>query len=110
MVIKLTVKATQEKMLNVSHQWQLGTCVTQSASYVLNHTYEKYERCCLLPGVHALSCQNEKGPFGWGKSSIEIQGQLFCDDFVGYKAMRHVLIQNECKYLKQHYANGLYYY
>ena len=103
MIIQLTIEATQEKMLNVSHKWQLGTCVGQGASYVSNHTYKKYERCCLLPGVHTLTCKNEKGPFGWGKSKIEIQGQFYCDDFVGYKAMRQVFILDRCKYMKQNH-------
>ena len=70
----------------------------------MDFIYSKYERCCITPGYHILTCHNEKGPFGWGKSSIEIQGQRYCDDFVGFEAMRKVLVLDECKYrnLKNH--------
>ena len=83
-------------MLNITHQWQLGSCANGSVSYERNYTYTKNERCCLPQGMHTLTCHNEKGPFGWGKSSIEIQGQRYCDDFVGFKAMRNVFISDKC--------------
>ena len=94
--IKLTIQKHNNKALNVSHQWQLGSCANGSPSYEMNSTYTKYERCCLTPGYHTLTCHNEKGPFGWGKSFIEIQGQRYCDDFVGFKAMRRVNISEGC--------------
>ena len=78
-------------MLNISHRWDLGVC-KGSNNYVSNSTYVKHERCCLKPGQHILTCHNEKGPYGWGRSSIQVQGQQYCDDFVGFKAQRSILI------------------
>ena len=50
------------------------------------------EQCCLTPGRYVLTCQNDKGPFGWGNASVEIQGQKYCNDFIGRKARRIVMI------------------
>ena len=96
--INLTVEKQNKDMQNVSHRWELGSC-EGSLSYEMNFTYVKYERCCLIPGYHTLTCHNEKGPFGWGNSSLEINGQRYCNDFVGFKAMRRVLIDMRCKKL-----------
>ena len=51
------------------------------------------ERCCLTPGRHVLTCQNEDRPYGWGNASVEIQGQRYCDDFFGSMARRIVVIK-----------------
>ena len=93
------VETRNVNMLNMSHRWELGSC-SGTASYVFNYTYVKYERCCLIPGNHTLSCHNDKGPFGWGNSFIEIQGKRYCDDFVGFQAMRKVSITNKSKNYK----------
>ena len=50
-------------------------------------------RCCLSPGIYNLICKNEKHPFGWGNASVEILGQRYCDDFVGYQVMRKLDIK-----------------
>ena len=60
------------------------------------------ERCCLQPGSYTLVCENnvlirrndrEVEYVGWYGSFIEIQGQKYCDDFVGHKAMRRVEVR-----------------
>ena len=51
-----------------------------------------FERCCLATGIYTLICNNHLGPFGWGNSFIEIFGERYCDDFVGYKGLRRVVI------------------
>ena len=89
--IKIRVIKENEEMLNITHQWELSSC-KGSISYISNSTYDKLERCCLKPGQHILTCHNEKGPYGWGRSSIQIQGHHYCNDFVGFKAHRSVLI------------------
>lgn len=38
---------------------------------------------------------NTAGPFGWGKTFIEIEGQRYCDDFVGYNGFRKVLVEGK---------------
>ena len=50
------------------------------------------DTCCLNPGVYTLICENMIGPYGWGNSFIEIAGERYCDDFVGYKALRKVVV------------------
>lgn len=50
------------------------------------------DQCCLTPGRYVLTCQNYKGPFGWSNASVEIQGQKYCNNFIGRKARRIVMI------------------
>ena len=57
----------------------------------LMHTY--LERCCNLPGQHLLRCGIETGwekDQGWAENFIEIQGQRYCHDFIGYSAIRPI--------------------
>ena len=63
---------------------------SESVKYEGNNTY--VDRCCLSPGVYTLICKNEMGPYGWGNSFVEILGQRYCDDFVGYKGLRRVVV------------------
>ena len=76
--------------------WTIGRC----------HGPPKYrdqdQRCCLNPGEHTLICENEFHPIGWGKESVKIQGQEYCNDFVGFKAMRSVLISGKRLYFDRH--------
>ena len=88
----------------------MGSCTGPSTQLKLKNSIQNYtsntiyvERCCLAPGLHTLTCYNEKGPYGWGNGSIEILGQRYCDDFVGFKAMRRVPILG--KSLKIRYNN-----
>ena len=91
---KIRVEKERDERLNISRRWELGSC-GGSKNYDGNFTYIKHERCCLKPGEHILTCHNEKGPYGWGRSSIEVQGQRYCDDFIGFKAQRSILIHGK---------------
>ena len=84
-----------------ARKWKMGSCYgpkkfydadnkLSHVQYEANKTY--IDRCCLKPGTYTLMCTNEIGPFGWGNSFIEILGQRYCDDFVGYKGLRRVQI------------------
>ena len=78
-----------------SHKWGLGTCSSPNfGEFALeNDKVDVYvDQCCLTPGRFVLTCQNDKGPFGWGNSSVEIQGQKYCNDFIGSKARRIIMI------------------
>ena len=97
MDIKIRVEKENEEMLNISRRWELGSC-SGSNNYERNFTYVKHERCCLIEGQHTLTCYNEKGPFGWGRSSIEIQGNKYCDDFIGFKIRRSIVIHSKFEF------------
>ena len=68
--------------------WEFSSCSSKDMSLTQNSTH--FHRCCLKPGYYTLECGNIFGPYGWGSSSITILGQRYCDDFVGYKAMRKI--------------------
>ena len=73
-------------------KWQIGSCYG-NYPYESSNTY--IESCCLLPAQYTLSCWNDdpyNGNLGWGNAAIEIQGQKYCDDFIGRKAHRKVSI------------------
>ena len=103
--IKLQISDEKNKSL-FSRQWKLDSCYgpkkfasLKSIQDEVNKTY--MDRCCLKPGIYTLVCRNEMGPYGWGNSFIEIMGQRYCDDFVGYKGLRRVIVTG--KKLKQFY-------
>ena len=64
-----------------------------SVVYSANNTY--VDRCCLSPGIYTLICRNHAGPFGWGSSFLEILGQRYCDDFVGFKGLRSIIVSGK---------------
>ena len=69
--------------------WSLGTCFTTlRPSYATKYT----QRCCLVPQKYTLSCHNSV-PEGWRNVFIKIQGHRYCDDFVGYTAMREINVE-----------------
>ena len=77
---------------NADHlHWTLGTC-SASLQYT-NFKTMKEKDCCLAPGNHTLTCYNTKQPHGWKKGFIIINGERYCDDFMGYKAMRKIMIK-----------------
>ena len=75
-----------------SRKWQMGSCYGPMDSVKLKSNGTYLSRCCLEPGVYTLICKNDVGPYGWGNSFLEIFGQKYCDDFVGYKGMREVIV------------------
>ena len=92
-----------------NHTWEIGTCSSVQATQYGRPTYiEYFERCCLKPGPHTLTCQkvphecpsclnNVDNVEGWGDNSLIIQGQRYCDDFIGVRAMRRVNLLGKCK-------------
>ena len=87
-----------------SMNWEFGKCRGRGRYYEtvgsansllrrndLMHTY--VERCCNLPGQHLLRCRIETSwerDQGWAENFIEIQGQRYCHDFIGYSAVRRI--------------------
>ena len=69
--------------------WSMGTCF-QAQEYIRENQY--IERCCLQPGSYTLQCNSKVRPVGWCDGFIEFQGQKYCDDFIGLKAMRTVQV------------------
>ena len=89
-----------------SHEWTLGSCYGPKMEEWNGIKYEfkivpygenelHYDRCCLLPGRHTLTCINKKSEFGWGNVTFEINGKRYCDDFFGFKAMRTILVEGK---------------
>ena len=72
--------------------WTLGAC-SPSLQYK-NGMVQKEKDCCLAPGNHTLTCYNRREPHGWKKGFIVINGERYCDDFIGYKAMRRIVIKD----------------
>ena len=68
--------------------WILGSCAS-SNRYIDHMIY--LERCCLHPGIYVLSCYDDRNE-GWNNAYLDILGHRYCDDFLGYKAMRRVTI------------------
>ena len=66
--------------------WNFGNCLS-TLEYSGAGTYS--EKCCLPRGSHIMSCLSYKSS-GWAGNFISFLGHRFCDDHVGYKAMRKV--------------------
>ena len=80
-----------------SRQWTLGSCSgpkydLQSSSSL---TIYYYDRCCLVPGKYTLTCSNLQDTKGWGNVIFTIDGKQYCDDFVGFEAMRSVTVKGK---------------
>ena len=73
-------------------KWTLGTC-SASLQYT-NFKTMKEKDCCLAPGNHTLTCYNRREPHGWKNGFILVNGERYCDDFIGYKAMRKIVIKD----------------
>ena len=76
-----------------SPEWRMESCFGPKTTYLSNTTY--YDRCCLPSGTYTLICKNTKSKYGWGNADFEIDGKRYCDDFIGFKAMRKVCIQGD---------------
>ena len=74
-----------------SPEWRMGSCYGPKTTYISNRIY--YDRCCLTQDTYTLICKNTKSKYGWGNADFKIDGKQYCDDFVGFKAMRTVFIQ-----------------
>ena len=78
--------------------WTLGPCST-SVTYN-NGNPIKEPDCCLAPGNHTLTCYNTRKPHGWKQGFIVINGERYCDDFIGYKAMRRVIVNGNISHFE----------
>ena len=80
-----------------SPEWRMESCYGPKNPDYLIPKYDSnevhYDKCCLPPGAYTLICKNSKSKYGWGNSNFEINGKRYCDDFVGFKAMRKVFIE-----------------
>ena len=82
---------------DAGNEWSFGNCFS-SQEYAGIGFYT--ERCCILPQPHILSCMSAERN-GWGRSFISIYGHHFCDDHVGYKAMRQIDLSGMYKFYWQ---------
>ena len=92
----VTVKiGNQPNNNDFSLKWKIGSCYGPKniVEYHANSTY--FGRCCLRPGLYTLVCKNDIAPYGWGNSFIEILGHRYCDDFVGYKGFRRIVVNGK---------------
>ena len=82
---KLTTKAWGQEI-----SWTFGSCAgAAQGSYADNQEYP--ERCCLTPGEYTLTCKDSYGD-GWHGGFIEIQGNKYCEDFVGSLTTNQITI------------------
>ena len=98
---------SENEVSNFERKWILGNC----NGYPFESDSQHIERCCLMPGRHVLICRNSKTAFGWGNAFIEIQGQKYCDDFIGNEARRIVTITGNVynlKHVKSTMFSGAY--
>lgn len=93
LTIKLLVDHHQNEA-HFSHKWKMGPCYGPKEHLKDKSKINTYiDRCCVAPGVYTLTCRNDMGPFGWGNSFLEISGQRYCDDFIGYEGFRRISIE-----------------
>lgn len=79
-----------------SLNWKLDdSCYGPKDSVVYEANSMYLDRCCLIPGIYTLTCRNDVEPFGWAGSFIEILGQRYCDDFVGFKGLRKIIVSGK---------------
>ena len=81
--------------------WSIGTC-SAAMTYQMKRNDPSMKiryplsiftkRCCLEPGKYTMTCFNKR-PEGWNGAILEVLGQQHCNDFVGFKAMRHLHIK-----------------
>ena len=77
--------------------WKLGPCF-KSREHTNDKVYNQ-KGCCIEPGNYTLTCYNTQSPDGWKKGKITINGNDYCDDFIGYKAMRRITIMGTFIYV-----------
>ena len=80
---------------NFSQEWTLGSCYGPKIGFPYGENEFHYDRCCLQPGRHILACINKKSELGWGNLTFEINRKRYCDDFVGFKAMRTIHVEGK---------------
>ena len=84
----------QTKTYGGENSWYFGPC-SSSQKY---ESYKEYTAvCCLNPAAYDLICKNSAGD-GWEGGFIEIQGKIYCEDFIsGYDITKHVtIVKGKC--------------
>ena len=76
-----------------SREWKLASCYGPKFGMNYSSNEAHYDICCLTPGIYTLICQNTKSNYGWGNAWLEIEGERYCDDFVGFRALRNVSVK-----------------
>ena len=95
---EITVSVSNDKDHNKFFvlQWTLGPCYGPKPGFKYSTSQTHLDRCCLPPRHYTLTCLSRgygrSVGWGWGNSYIEIDGEKYCDDFVGWKAMRSISI------------------
>ena len=91
---------------NSKLRWKLGSCSTSNTvTYMYVALY--VERCCLESGRHTLVCYNDPPTQGWNNAYIIIQGNRYCDDFIGYSSFQTLTITgNNLNFL--YYLRSMY--
>ena len=78
-----------------SREWTMGSCYGPKLgkSYLPNEIW--YDRCCLPEGQYVLTCTNTRSVYGWGNATFKINEKQYCDDFVGFTAMRKISVKGK---------------
>ena len=94
----MNISKNENDTEHFEREWTLGSCFgpKMGLKYLSNEVW--YDRCCLPEGQYTLTCSNTKSKYGWGNAAFEINGKRYCDDFVGFKAMRTISIEGRSLY------------
>ena len=93
--IEMRIKENEEESRFFSREWTLGPCHGPRLGWNYSPNKIHFEKCCLVPGNYTLTCTNLQSKYGWGNVIFEIDGNRYCDDFVGFKAMRKVFAKGK---------------
>ena len=85
--------------VHFDREWTLGSCYGPKLELKYSSNEIWYDRCCLPEGQYTLTCRNTKSKYGWGNAKFIVDGKRYCDDFVGFKAMRTISIKGRSLYL-----------
>ena len=74
-------------------RWELAHCHKVVTKWYDDYNPKQYiHKCCVAPGNYTLICHNTKKPTGWKEGYIEFLGHRYCNDFMGFKAIRAIKI------------------
>ena len=97
--------------VNMNDRWSIGSCSSDAfqTKYTNHDVNTNFGRCCLPIGEYVLICESES-PYSWRQGFVEIQGRKYCDDFMGYKALRLVNITGSLPLLQlpQHGSESIF--
>ena len=96
--INMDISKNEKDAVFFDREWSLGSCYGPKWGKIYLSNLTWYDRCCLPEGQYTLTCRNTKSKYGWGNVAFEINGKRYCDDFVGFKAMRTISIKGRSLY------------